>query len=174
MRANFDRCLSMLLRHEGGYVDHPDDPAGMTNLGITKQTYDIYFGTDASEEDMRSLEPADVAPIYRKMYWDKCKCDELPSGVDWAVFDWAVNSGTARAVKALQKAVGALEDGIIGQQTLGAVGQSNPAETINRIAVYRDGFYRSLPHFDTFGRGWIRRNDETRETALNMGLGDSA
>lgn len=169
MRNNFSECLKMLLEHEGGYVDHPHDPGGMTNLGITKRTYDDFYGTDVDEEDMRSLKVADVEPIYRAEYWDKCQCDELPSGVDWAVFDWAVNSGTGRAVKALQKAVGTLEDGVIGPHTLDATRRSLPSEIINRIAVYRDGFYRSLNHFDTFGKGWIRRNDKTRETALNMG-----
>jgi len=171
MRENFSTCLEMVLKHEGGYVNHPHDPEGMTNLGITKKTYDNFYGTDADEDDMRAITVKDVRPIYKQEYWDRCKCDDLPSGVDWAVFDWAVNSGTSRAIKALQKAVGTLEDGIIGEFTLGAVRQSQPSEVINRIAIYRDSFYRSLNHFDTFGKGWIRRNDETRETALNMGLG---
>ena len=169
MEQNFDKCMEMLLVHEGGYVNHPSDPGGMTNLGVTKKTYDHHHGTDIDEEGMRNLTVQDVMPIHRTSYWERCRCQDLPSGVDRAVFDWAVNSGPGRSVKALQRAVGAFEDGIIGAQTLMAVTASQPHEIINRIAVHRDSYYRELKHFDTFGRGWIRRNDETREQALHMG-----
>ena len=169
MEQNFDKCMEMLLVHEGGYVNHPSDPGGMTNLGVTKKTYDHHHGTDIDEEGMRNLTVQDVMPIYRTNYWERCRCQDLPSGVDWAVFDWAVNSGPGRSVKALQRAVGALEDGIIGAQTLMAVTASQPHEIINRIAAHRDSYYCELKHFDSFGRGWIRRNDETREQALHMG-----
>jgi len=169
MNQNFDKCLSLLLKHEGGYVNHPKDPGGMTNLGVTKRTYDEFHGTDIDEDEMRALTKADVEPIYRRNYWDRCRCGELPSGVDWAVFDFAVNSGTGRGAKALQKAVGATEDGSIGPMTLIEVERVEPDNIINRIAIYREQFYRSLNAFDTFGRGWLRRNDETREQALNMG-----
>ena len=169
MEQNFDKCMEMLLVHEGGYVNHPSDPGGMTNLSVTKKTYDHHHVTDIDEERMRNLTVQDVMPIYRTNYWERCRCQDLPPGVDWAVFDWAVNSGPGRSVKALQRAVGAFEDGIIGAQTLMAVTASQPHEIINRIAVHRDSYYRELKHFDTFGRGWIRRNDETREQALHMG-----
>jgi lysozyme family protein len=107
MNKNFDKCLSMLLVHEGGYVNHPKDPAGMTNLGVTKKTYDNYYNTDIDEQEMKQLTKADVEPIYKDRYWLKCQCQELPSGVDWAVFDYAVNAGPSRAAMALQQAVGA-------------------------------------------------------------------
>ena len=103
MKDNFDECLKMLLHHEGGYVNHPKDPGGETNLGVTKRVYEKWGGT----KDMKDLTVEDVAPIYKKEYWDKCRCDDLESGVDWAVFDWAVNSGTGRAAKAIQKICGA-------------------------------------------------------------------
>ena len=171
MNGNFDKCMEMLLAHEGGYVNHPSDPGGMTNLGVTKRTYDEFHGTDIDEEGMRNLTVEDVTPIYRRNYWERCRCQDLPDGIDWAVFDWAVNSGTGRAAKALQRAVGTLEDGAIGPQTLMCVGNEKPEEIINRIAIHRDSFYRSLSTFDTFGRGWLRRNDETREQALDMARG---
>ena len=88
MNKNFDKCLSMLLVHEGGYVNHPKDPAGMTNLGVTKKTYDNYYNTNIDEQGMKQLTKADVEPIYRELYWLKTHCQELPSGVDWAVFDY--------------------------------------------------------------------------------------
>ena len=163
--------MEMLLAHEGGYVNHPSDPGGMTNLGVTKRTYDEFHGTDIDEERMRNLTVEDVTPIYRRNYWERCRCQDLPDGIDRAVFDWAVNSGTGRAAKALQRAVGTLEDGAIGPQTLMCVGNEKPEEIINRIAIHRDSFYRELSTFDTFGRGWLRRNDETREQALDMARG---
>ena len=169
MNGNFDTCMTMLLAHEGGYVNHPSDPGGMTNLGVTKRTYDEYHGTDIDEEGMRQLTKADVEPIYRRNYWDRCRCQDLASGIDWAVFDFAVNAGTGRAARTLQRAVEAEEDGSIGPLTLMLVKQHEVANIINRIAVYREEFYRSLSTFDTFGRGWLRRNDETRKQALAMG-----
>ena len=92
----------------------------------------------------------------------------MPSGVDWAVFDFAVNAGTGRAAKSLQQAVEATQDGSIGPLTLMMVKRVPVANIINRIAIYREQFYRSLKTFDTFGKGWLRRNDETREQALHM------
>jgi len=169
MNQNFDKCMSMLLEHEGGYVNHPADPGGMTNLGITKRTYDEFHGTDIDEEGMRNLKKSDVEPIYRQNYWNRCRCQDLPSGVDWAVFDFAVNAGTGRAAKALQKAVEVEQDGSIGPLTLMKVKHHEVVNIINRIATYREQFYRSLSTFDTFGKGWIRRNDETREQAISMG-----
>ena len=102
MKENFDKCLEMLLSHEGGFVNHPEDPGGITNLGVTKKVYDEWTGRESTEQEMRDLTPEDVAPIYKKNYWDRVKGDSLPSGLDWACFDWAVNSGTGRSAKALQ------------------------------------------------------------------------
>ena len=81
MQENFDKCLKMLLHHEGGFVNHPRDPGGMTNHGVTRLVYERWVGRKMSEQDMRDLTPADVAPIYQNEYWKRCKCDDLPSGV---------------------------------------------------------------------------------------------
>ena len=164
MKDNFDECLKMLLHHEGGYVNHPKDPGGETNLGVTKRVYEKWGGT----KDMKDLTVEDVAPIYKKEYWDRCKCDDLESGVDWAVFDWAVNSGTGRAVKAIQKICGASQDGAIGPKTLALIGTQNTQYVIEEFGKIRQDFYESLKTFDTFGRGWTRRNKETTEKALEM------
>ena len=91
MNQNFDTCMTMLLAHEGGFVDHPDDPGGMTNLGVTKAVYDEFYGGNATEEVMKALSKGDVEPIYRRNYWNRCRCQDLASGLDWAVFDFAVN-----------------------------------------------------------------------------------
>jgi lysozyme family protein len=164
MKDNFDECLKMLLHHEGGYVNHPKDPGGETNLGVTKRVYEKWGGT----KDMKDLTVEDVAPIYKKEYWDRCKCDDLESGVDWAVFDWAVNSGTGRAAKAIQKICGASQDGAIGPKTLALIGTQNTEYVIEEFGKIRQDFYESLKTFDTFGKGWTRRNKETTEKALEM------
>jgi|TARA_R100000455_G_C6270379_1_gene126230 lysozyme family protein len=168
MRENFDKCLKMLLKHEGGFVNHPKDPGGMTNLGVTKKVYEKWVGRDVTEQEMRDLTVEQVAPIYKKNYWDRCKCDDLPSGADWSVFDWAVNSGTGRASKAVQKICGAEPDGVIGPKTLALLDKIDHELIIEDMYKIRQNFYESLNTFDTFGKGWTRRNKETLETAKEM------
>ncbi|HBR55249.1 MAG TPA: hypothetical protein DEA82_14120 [Flavobacteriaceae bacterium] len=168
MKDNFDKCLEMLLHHEGGFVNHPRDPGGITNLGVTKRVYEKWVGRIVSEQEMRDLTVEQVGPIYRNDYWNKCKCDDLPSGLDWSVFDWAVNSGPGRSAKALQGIIGATQDGGIGPQTLKLVEKHSPKEMIEKMHDKRQGFYEGLKTFDTFGKGWSRRNLETREKALEL------
>lgn len=168
MKENYEKCLAMLLKHEGGYVNHPSDPGGRTNLGVTQKVYEEYVGRPVSELEMRNLTPDDVAPLYKTKYWDKVRGDDLPSGVDWAVFDWAVNSGTGRSAKALQRIVGATPDGAIGPKTLAEVDSKDPKTVIMAMHEVRQEFYESLKTFDTFGKGWTRRNRETLEQALEM------
>ena len=164
MKDNLDECLKMLLHHEGGYINHPSDPGGETNLGVTKKVYQEWGGT----KDMKDLTVEDVAPRYKKEYWDRCKCDDLESGVDWVVFDWAVNSGTGRSAKAIQKICGAAQDGAIGPKTLALINTQNTEYVIEEFGKIRQDFYESLKTFDTFGKGWTRRNKETTEKALEM------
>jgi|TARA_R110002126_G_scaffold156573_2_gene304010 lysozyme family protein len=168
MRQNFEQCMGWLLEHEGGYVNHPSDPGGETNLGVTRAVYEQYAGRQVMDGEMEGLTHDDVYPIYKENYWDRVRADDLPSGVDWAVFDWGVNSGTSRAAKALQRIIGVEQDGGIGPMTLQAVASVESAGIIDQLHYMREGFYRDLSTFDTFGRGWIRRNDETKEQALNL------
>jgi len=169
MRDNFSSSFELLLKHEGGYVNHPDDPGGRTNHGITQRVYEKFLGEDVTEEEMKDMPLEDVFSIYKEDYWDRIRGDELPSGVDLCVFDWAVNSGVSQASKALQRVLGVLDDGIIGSRTVAATcRQENKAVVVEAISQKREDFYRSLGTFDTFGRGWLRRNDETRDEALRM------
>ena len=117
---------------------------------------------------MRDLTPDDVGPIYKKNYWDRVKGDHLPSGVDWCAFDWAVNSGSGRPAKAIQRAVGATADGAIGPQTIGLVMEKDPKFIIDYVYGVRQAFYEGLDTFKIFGKGWTRRNKETLEQALKM------
>lgn len=165
---NYDKCLELILHHEGGYVNHPKDPGGETNLGVTKRVYEEWGGT----KDMVDLTVEDVAPIYEKNYWGRTKCDDLPSGLDLCVFDFAVNAGPGRAAKYLQQIIGTTVDGGIGPNTLKAV--YNYVEEVGvqgMIEEYQSGrqsYYEQLSTFETFGRGWTRRVDETTEEAIDM------
>ncbi len=117
---------------------------------------------------MKALTQEDVYPIYEKKYWNRIKGDDLPSGVDWAVFDWCVNSGVGRSAKALQGIIGAKQDGGIGPNTLATLTKHDPKEIVEKMYNERQGFYEGLKTFDTFGKGWTRRNKETKEASLDM------
>ena len=168
MQDNFEQCVALVLKHEGGFVNHPKDPGGMTNLGVTKKVWEEWVGHPVDEAAMRALTVQDVAPLYKKNYWDKIKGDQLPMGVDYACFDLAVNSGVGRAAKMLQQAVGVSADGVIGPATLDAVEKANPRDLATEICDLRLKFLQSLPTFATFGKGWSRRVSEVEETAFKM------
>tara|TARA_B110000444_G_C18428869_1_gene405855 strand:- start:77 stop:589 length:513 start_codon:yes stop_codon:yes gene_type:complete len=165
---NYTKCLELILHHEGGYVNHPKDPGGETNLGVTKRVYEEWGGT----KDMVDLLVEDVAPIYEKNYWGRTKCDDLPSGLDLCVFDFAVNAGPGRAAKYLQQIIGTTVDGGIGPNTLKAV--YNYVEEVGvqgMIEEYQSGrqsYYEQLSTFETFGRGWTRRVEETTAEAVAL------
>ena len=170
MKDNFDKCLQLVLKHEGGYVNHPNDPGGMTNYGVTRKVYEKYLGKEVTETDMKDMSLEHVGEIYKKKYWDKVRGDDLPSGLDWAVFDFAVNAGVSRAAKVLQGFIATSVDGVIGSGTLKAI-DNYPTSLKGVIEVYtaqRSSFYRSLKNYDTFGKGWDRRCYETRVTAIEM------
>ena len=105
MRENFLNSFYKTLTHEGGYVNHPNDPGGPTMLGVTLGTYREHFGTGKTIGDLKKIPAEDVQYIYRVGYWNECKCDDLPIGVDHLVFDYAVNSGPGTAIRDLQLTV---------------------------------------------------------------------
>jgi lysozyme family protein len=165
----FDHCLKIVLKHEGGFVNHPQDPGGATNLGITKATYERWVKRTVSVEDIKALTIKDVEPIYRKQYWDRMSCDQLPVGIDLIVFDFGVNAGPSRAVRFLQKIVKAKEDGVLGPRTISAaLNIHNPVVAIMEFKTLRLDYYRRLSTFPVFGKGWSRRTEEVTEEALSM------
>ena len=168
MKENFDDALKALLKHEGGFVNHPVDPGGMTNLGVTKLVWENWVGHPVDEQTMRGLTPEMVAPLYKKRYWDAVRGDDLPSGVDLVVFDCAVNSGVGRASRFLQQVVGVTDDGKIGPGTIQAVLSKDPKELVDAFCDKRQAFLESLPTFGTFGKGWSRRVAEVREQGENL------
>lgn len=168
MKDNFDAALKAILHHEGGYVNHPADPGGMTNLGVTKRVWEEWVGHEVDEKTMRNLTPELVGPMYKVKYWDKIKGDDLPTGVDYVVFDAAVNSGPGRAAKWLQACVGVEPDGGIGPKTLAAVNAFDTNQLIEDYAKRRLSFLMDLQTWDTFGKGWSRRVAEVQKTGLDM------
>ena len=168
MNQNFDKSLAAVLVHEGGFVNHPQDPGGMTNLGCTKTVWEEHCGHPVDEKAMRALTPADVSPLYKRKYWDKVQGDELPSGVDYVVFDAAINSGAGRAAKWLQACVGVEPDGGIGPKTLAAVRAFNSKQLIEDYSKRRLSFMMDIPSWPTFGKGWTRRVQEVEAVGLTL------
>ncbi len=163
MKADlFLRVMAFTAHWEGGKVDHPDDPGGKTNLGITQKTFDAWRDSQGLERlDVFEITAEEAHKIYQRDYWNKVQGDELPERVALAVFDFAVNCGHRRAVKALQKAVGVTEDGILGPQTLAAVHAADPELVFNAVNQERSDFYTRLvtkrPTLGVFAAGWSNR-----------------
>lgn len=160
--ANFAACLALTLVYEGGWSNHPRDPGGATMCGITQRVYDD--DREARRLPLQSVRlstEAERAAIYRRRYWAAAGCDDMGPGVDYAVFDFAVNSGVGRAVRTLQHIVGVAEDGVAGRYTLAAVrsyaAQYQPTALTDALCHARLRFLRGLPTFDAFGDGWTRR-----------------
>lgn len=168
MKENFDRALAAVLKSEGGFVNNPKDPGGMTNLGVTIKTWESFVGRNVTEKEMRNLTPEMVGKMYQQKYWNAVKADDLPEGVDYLAFDFAVNAGPGRAAKLLQQAVGVTADGAIGPATLKAVTAMQPADLIEKYSAAKETFYRSLPTFETFGKGWLRRVAEVKTISEGM------
>jgi lysozyme family protein len=167
-RETFQQALSLIFRHEGGYVDHPLDPGGATNMGITRATLASHRGRPVSKADVLALDRAEAARVYRARYWDPISADRLPRGLDLAVFDAAVNSGPGRAVRWLQRELSVREDGVVGPVTLAAARAQPIARLIRAYSRRRLGFLEALPTWTVFGRGWRRRVSETEAAALAL------
>jgi lysozyme family protein len=150
---NFDRAFDLLLEHEGGYSDHVADPGGKTRFGITEAV-----AREAGYRgDMRALPLATAKAIYRVLYWEAVKADQLPGAIRYAVFDAAVNSGARQSIKWLQRALGVTDDGVLGPKTLAAAQGEEPQTLLRRLLAQRLVFMTSLSNWPAFSRGWARR-----------------
>ena len=174
MKNNFKDSLKHVLVYEGGWADHPRDPGGATMKGVTLEVYRKYYGSSKGKNDLRNISDEELEHIYKTGYWDKCRCDDLPSGVDFAVFDSAVNSGPGRGAKWLQASIGAVQDGGIGPKTLAKVRGHEPVKIVNDICDNRLQFLQSLNNWSVFGKGWQRRVDTLREEAVHLAGGTVA
>lgn len=163
--SEFERCFKAVLVHEGGKVDHPQDPGGRTNQGVIQRVYDGYRkNKNLPRRDVFLIEPDEIKEIYRKQYWDAIRGDRLPPGVSYIVYDGAVNSGPSQSVKWLQRALGLpVIDGRIGEATVAAAcDYHDHKELVAKIAERRMAFLRALKTFKTFGKGWTRRVTEAK------------
>lgn len=171
--ANYPTCLSHILRHEGGWANHPKDPGGATMKGVIQRVYDGYRDLKGlSRRSVRMIEDHELQEIYRKQYWNAIRGDELPIGVDLVVFDQAVNSGPVQSGKWLQRALGVTADGHIGAATLDALLQNGAHEAIvNHMCDQRLTFLRGLQGgalWKSFGVGWNRRVADVRMHGVAM------
>lgn len=173
MRSNFDEALERVLASEGGFVHHPKDPGGPTNKGITLAVYSAFKRRQCSIDELKQITEKEVADIYRAQYWNAVRGDDLPSGLDYAAFDYAVNSGAGRASRDLQKAIGQTPDGVIGAVTLQAIRERSIGQIIDALCDRRLAFLKTLKTWSTFGKGWGSRVEIVRAAALRMSAGEA-
>ena len=176
MKHNWQQAFEQMLASEGGFTDDerddgnklPDGRKGSTMLGVTQYNWEQHVGHQVTHDDMRKLTPADVEPLYKKKYWDVVRADELPSGIDYMVFDMGVNAGPGRSIKLLQTAVGVTPDGGFGPMTMAAVQAADPVELIEKFSQAKEAFYRSLDSFAVYGTGWLNRVADVKLKASSM------
>jgi len=169
--SNYDASLARVLKHEGGYTNHPSDPGGPTNFGITIHDYRRYIKADGTAADVRNMQLADAAKIYRARYWHALRCDELPAGLDYAVFDYGVNSGIGRAARVMQRLLGIGQGTSMTDAVTAAVRKTSATALIEKLCDERMAFLKSLRTWPVFGAGWSRRVAEVRRDALAMARG---
>jgi len=171
MNRNWDKSFDLVIVNEGGFVNNPKDPGGPTNWGCTQKVWESFVGHPVTVDDMKALTKEDVKPLYKRNYWDAIHGDALPSGLDYCIFDCAINSGVGRAAKFIQEIVGVFADGAIGNNTVTAINQMNAVTMINEFSDKRQQFLELLKTFPVFGKGWTRRVQEVRTKALDMAAG---
>lgn len=169
--SSYDDALRRLLVHEGGYSNHPSDPGGPTKFGITIADYRKYVKPDADADDVRAMPLDHAKAIYREKYWRALRCDELPAGLDYAMFDYGVNSGVSRAAKVLQRLLGLPDDGRMSDALIEAARAQDAAGLVARLCDERLAFLKRLRTWSVFGAGWGRRVAEVRRAALALANG---
>jgi lysozyme family protein len=167
--SNFDRCVALVLQWEGGNDNDPNDPGGRTSRGILQKEWDVWRQSHPGlPADVWQAPQAQVIAIYKQNYWDMLSCGSLPPGVDYAVFDYGVNSGITRAARVLEGIVGTTVDGHVGPLTIAATAKLDPATVVNKICDERMAFLRGLSIGPKFGHGWTTRVSGVRTGALTM------
>lgn len=174
MKENTDKVLKWILESEGGYSNHPKDPGKATNHGITQKTYNSYqenlneTNENKVNENVKNITIEEVLDIYKKQYMIPIQFNQLPSGIDYVVLDYAINSGVRRAVKTLQQIVNTTQDGIIGLHTLAALKSLNPTQIIKEYTTKRLNFLKKLKTFKYFGPGWTKRVMNVQQKSLSV------
>lgn len=153
MSLTFQQIFDRLIGHEGGYVNDPRDPGGETNWGVTKRTAQANGYTG----NMKTMTRQQAYEIYRRAFWLRYNCEQMPDAVAYQFFDAAVNHGFGNASRMLQRAVGVLDDGIIGKYSIEAINCNPISDTLMVLNGERLNFYTRLKNFDRFGKGWVNR-----------------
>lgn len=171
MAETFGPALMAVRRWEGGLVDHPSDPGGITKWGISIRFlrgigFDVNGDGIVNGQDIKDLSKDQMKALYMKHFWQPCHCDELPIGLDLAVFDCAVNQGVGRAIRLFQKAAGVKADGIIGSNTMGAAWATPPKVLLADFMARRAVHYSGLRNVVVFGLGWYRRLFDIHQRSL--------
>lgn len=151
--SGFDTAIERVLGHEGGYVNHPQDPGGETNWGVTRRT----ARANGYQGEMRTMTRNQAKEVYRKAFWQRYGCDDMPFAVAYQYFDACVNHGYGNAVRFLQRALGVADDGVNGPVTRQALQAAGVSDLVRKFNGERMAFYTKLAAFRTFGRGWFRR-----------------
>lgn len=176
MISNWDKSFNLLIQSEGGFTDDARDPgnrlpdgrSGCTMWGCTQTNWEAYVGHKVTHDDMRALTKEDVKPLYKTKYWDAVAGDQLPLGVDYAAFDFAINAGPKQSRILMQRALGVADDGAFGPKTLEAIQAADKAILLPKFSEAKVAFYRSLKTFPTYGKGWLKRVEEVEKTASAM------
>jgi len=176
MNLNWDKSFDMVVAHEGGFTNDqrdkgnhlPDGREGCTMWGCTQAVWEKYVGHEVTQDDMKALKKEDVKPVYKRDYWDAVRGDDLPTGVDYAVFDFAINAGPAAARKMIQRALGVNPDGAIGPATIKAIQDADGKELMQKFSDAKTAFYKSLDNFPVYGKGWLKRVADVQTVASTM------
>ena len=167
--SSYDAALARLLAHEGGYTNHPSDPGGPTNYGITIHDYRKYVKSNATAADVKAMTLDEAKRIYRAKYWDAQRCDELPAGVDYAVFDYGVNSGIGRSGKVLRRCLNLADNSsAVNDMVIAAANRIDAAKLVTAICDERLRFLQALRTWPVFGKGWGRRVAEVKAVSLRL------
>ena len=172
MDNNFDRCLKLVLKSEGLYSNNPKDSGGETMMGVTKAAWSTWLKRPIANGEMAKLTVADITPFYKALYWDKSYCNQLPTGIDYMVFDASVNMGVGQSIRLLQKSLGCVADGVIGPNTMKLINESKVNDMIDKYSAQKEMFYRSLALFNTFGKGWLSRVAQVQQNAKGIANGN--
>ena len=176
MLENWDKSFNLVIKSEGGFSNDqrdkgnhlPDGREGSTMLGCTQYNWENYINKRVTQDDMKKLLPSDVKPYYKRDYWDAVAGDLLPSGIDYAAFDFAINAGPAASRKMIQRALGVTADGAFGPMTMAAIEKADAKELMHKFSEAKTNFYKSLSNFNVYGNGWLKRVSDVQTVANNM------
>lgn len=175
MKGNYDTCYAYALEHEGGYCWDKGDPGGPTKYGVTIYDLGNWRGVkvtsknfDEMHQEVKNLSLAEAKLIFKKHYWDPLRCDELPAGLDYTMFDFGVNSGNKRAIIMAQRSLQIADDGVMGPVTWGKMMSADPVRLMTDINARRQRFLEGLSTFRIFGRGWTKRVKDVQRRSVAM------